>query len=200
MIEVKRVDGGFIINFSSGFDYDYIGIFGLSFKSPVSRDLLINYAESLKGSFKIQLLKVNSITSWRHVASAAMRALRSFKYGRNISKKIEIELLIYCSGKRQIKDALNIVGLSEFVDSVILVIFGLDENWVYKGLADFLSLSKAELCCDILTNLSMERIENLMKIFNVNKNELESILKPGLSLSEALEYILIERGSALEVL
>ncbi|MEM0084480.1 MAG: KEOPS complex subunit Cgi121 [Candidatus Methanomethylicia archaeon] len=199
MVKIENVDGGLIINFSSGFEYDYIGIFALSFKELIHRDTLFNYVKSLEGPFKIQFLNVNSIASWRHVASAAMRALRSFKYGQNISDKIEIELLLYCSGKRQIKDALNIVGLSEFIDSVVLVIFGSSNHLIHKVLNDFLSVFKAELSFDLLINLSMDRIENLMKIFNVDKNELDSIIKSGLSVDKALEYILIERGSALEV-
>lgn len=199
MVKIENVDGGVIINFSSGFEYDYVGIFALSFKRLIHRDLLFNYVKSLEGPFKIQFLNVNSIASWRHIASAAMRALRSFKYGQNISDKIEIELLLYCSGRRQIKDALNIVGLSEFIDNVILVIFGLSDHLIHKVLNDFLLVFEAELCFDILFNLSMDRMENLMKIFNVDRNELDSIIKSGLSMDKALEYILIERGSALEI-
>ncbi|MCC6017420.1 MAG: hypothetical protein LM601_00020 [Candidatus Verstraetearchaeota archaeon] len=199
-MEVRQVDGGFIINFSSGFQYDYFGVFGISLSSPVSRDRLIGVLESLRGIFRIQFLNADSIVSWRHVASAALKALRSFKCGRNISHSIEMELLLYCSGERQIKDALRVSGLGEFVKDFVLAVFGSSESEVYNGLKRFLdSCLEAKLNINVLSNRSMDHFKHLMELFNVSEDELKSVSKRGLSSWDALEYILIERGCALEV-
>ncbi|MEM2136435.1 MAG: KEOPS complex subunit Cgi121 [Candidatus Methanomethylicia archaeon] len=200
MMEFKWVDGGVIINFSSNFPYDYVGIFGLAFLNPISRDDIFSKVNGLGDGFKLQLLNYESITSWRHVASAAMKALRNFKYGTNISRRVEVELLLYCSGFRQIRDAIKIVGLSEFVNKFVLVVFGLDECKVFEGFEKFTSIFPASSCIDILNMKSNEHMKNLMKIFNISEDELKSVLKGNVSLNEALEYLLIERGSMLDAL
>ncbi|MCS7096972.1 MAG: KEOPS complex subunit Cgi121 [Candidatus Methanomethylicia archaeon] len=199
-MELINVDGGLIINFSSGFLYDYIGIFGLSFANSIHRDELFYFIASLKrDDFKIQFLNANSIISWRHVASAAMKTLRSFKYGRNVSNKLEIELLLYCSGMRQIKDALKIVGLDEFINKAILVIFGFNKSSIHEGLKSVISTFNVKLDYNLLLDLSDDKIKHIIKVFNISDNELMSISKPNLSISEILELIVIERSSLFEI-
>jgi len=199
-METKQVDGGFIINFPGDLQYNYFGVFGISLPISVSRDQLIKILDFLRGQFRIQLINADSIISWRHVASAALKALRSFKYGRNIAHSIEMELLLYCSGKRQIKDALKISGLSEFVKDFVLVVFGSSEFDIHNGLRCFLDLcSGAKLNLYVLSNRSMDHFKRLIELFNVVEDELKSVSKRGLSAWDALEYILIERGCALEV-
>jgi len=85
---------------------------------------LLNIIDKVNDGVKqiVQVVKCNSILSLRQLILAVYHTIKAFKRGRNIAKKPYLELLLRLSGQKQIKDAINILGVPEKADKACLII------------------------------------------------------------------------------
>jgi len=60
-----------------------------------------------------QIMNADRVYGREHILSAVEHALRAFKNGTNSCKTLDMEILLYASGKRQIKDAIDFMGIGE---------------------------------------------------------------------------------------
>jgi tRNA threonylcarbamoyladenosine modification (KEOPS) complex Cgi121 subunit len=56
---------------------------------------------------EVQVFDADIVASWQHLYFAALNALVAFKNGRNLSKSLAVETVLYASGQRQIKKPSN---------------------------------------------------------------------------------------------
>jgi KEOPS complex subunit Cgi121 len=73
---------------------------------------------------EVQLLDAAAIVNEEHVRSAVQHALRARGRMSMRSSALGMEILLYASGKRQIKDALSVSGVSGSTDAIAVVIVG----------------------------------------------------------------------------
>ncbi len=59
---------------------------------------------------EFQVMNSEFIFFPEQIISAIKHALRAFDRGENISNKLRVEILLYLSGKRQIKEAISLLG------------------------------------------------------------------------------------------
>lgn len=71
----------------------------------------------------IQVMDANKIANTDHIRFATEKAIGSMRDATNISNSLEMEILLYASGKHQIKDALE-MGVSTGKNKVGIVILG----------------------------------------------------------------------------
>jgi KEOPS complex subunit Cgi121 len=76
----------------------------------------------------MQLLRHDRVVGWDHVRHAAKLAQRAMADGRNHAKTLDVEFLRYASGERQIKQALEKMGLKDPVEGGIVVAMGPKRN------------------------------------------------------------------------
>ena len=72
----------------------------------------------------VQLLDAAAIVNEEHIRSAVHHALRAKERKSMRSSALGMEILMYASGKRQIKDALAVTGVSGSTDTIAIVIVG----------------------------------------------------------------------------
>jgi len=60
-----------------------------------------------------QIMNAEMVYGREHVLSAVEHAVRAFKNGTNSCKTLDLEILLYASGKRQIKDAIDFMGIGK---------------------------------------------------------------------------------------
>lgn len=72
----------------------------------------------------VQLFDAAAIAGEEHLSSAAMHALRAFERKANRSSSVGMEMLLYASGRRQIKDAVGLVGITERTRKLAAVLAG----------------------------------------------------------------------------
>ena len=77
----------------------------------------------------IQVLDADQIASRGHLQFAVDKAKRAMQEGRNISKDLGIEILLYASGKRQIEQAIA-MGVHPGKNDVAVVIIGDDGSTI----------------------------------------------------------------------
>ncbi|HLF16432.1 MAG TPA: KEOPS complex subunit Cgi121 [Candidatus Thermoplasmatota archaeon] len=72
----------------------------------------------------LQLVRADRVVGADHLRSAAMHARRAFDEGRNHADRLEVEFTRYLAGERQIRRALDKMGLPDKPRAVIVVAFG----------------------------------------------------------------------------
>jgi KEOPS complex subunit Cgi121 len=75
------------------------------------------------------LIDANYVIDLDTVEFAVKKALKSWSEGRNVAKTLPMEILLYVSATRQIRDAIRL-GVKEGVNEIVAVI--LDESCVEK--------------------------------------------------------------------
>ena len=114
-----------------------------------------------------QVFDASIICGKEHVMAAYKHAKRAFKYKKNISNSIEIEILLYAAGKRQIKDAIKFAGAKENGKYAFLFI-GKSEKEV-KSFLENIGL-------EIDNNILKPTIKKLKK-FGITEKELKTVDK-----------------------
>ncbi len=107
----------------------------------------------------------NYVVDKSHVEFAAEKALKAWKEGRRVAKTLSMEILLYCAGRRQISDAVEI-GLKEGLNEVVVVV--LEDECVEK-------LKELGFKEKPVLKLDDEKIERIRRFFGIGKEELEIV-------------------------
>ncbi|MFO8109933.1 MAG: KEOPS complex subunit Cgi121 [Thermoplasmata archaeon] len=82
----------------------------------------------------VQVFDPSVVLSDEHLQWALTKAKECFEHGVNLADSLEIEVLLWAAGERQIKDALVKMGLSDLSkDAVILMEKGSDHFLGHMG-------------------------------------------------------------------
>lgn len=146
-------------------------------------------------SVEVQFFDANRIATWQHLYFAVLNALTAFKNERNISKSMAMEMLLYASAQRQIKRALENLGIKPKTSNAALVIFGDRDMTVKSTLKLILQKAKAKRD-DTVLEVTNEKIGEIRKVFGISDLELETIMKKD-NLKMALVDIVLERMALL---
>ena len=76
----------------------------------------------------IQFFDGKLVATWEHLYFAVLNALMAFRTGRNISKNLAMEAMLYASAQRQIRKAIQLIGVKRgCCENLVVVIIGDDE-------------------------------------------------------------------------
>ncbi|HDM25092.1 MAG TPA: hypothetical protein ENG24_00640, partial [Thermoplasmatales archaeon] len=89
-----------------------------------NRDDFIRKVEEYSKSLNvaIQVVDANLVYSFNHLYSAAQHAIRAMRRGTNSMKSLAMEILLYAAGERQIKNAIEKIGVKENSKSFVFII------------------------------------------------------------------------------
>ena len=59
----------------------------------------------------VQFFDADLVATWQHLYFAVLNALLAFRSGRNVSKSVAMEAMLYASAQRQISKALRLMGV-----------------------------------------------------------------------------------------
>lgn len=128
---------------------------------------------SKENGITVQLMDADLIYGKDHLISSIMHAQRAFEESRNSSDSLAIEILLYASGKRQIKDAIKFIGIKEGKPAAIIMVT--EGREIPKNAID-----------ELLRGLGLERddsvIKNkndkILKEFGISNEEIEATNSP----------------------
>lgn len=86
--------------------------------------LTVARATALDGGLEVQLMRAEMVFGRDHLVSAIEHARRAFKVGTNMADSLAVEVLLYASGRRQIAEALRLMGLRPGTTTVAVVVLG----------------------------------------------------------------------------
>lgn len=80
-----------------------------------------------------QLFDNRYIWGYRHLCSAIWHAFNAKKRERMISRTLSIEILLYAAGQRQIKKAIDLLGVKETMQDVVGLLIGETDHQVINA-------------------------------------------------------------------
>ena len=153
----------------------------LGFKANIDSvgDTLDLIASIKKDGEIIQLLNADSIAGTDHITHGVNQAFLAFNRGENLAKDISVEIVLRCSGQRQISKAFKILGLKEGEMNLCAILINCDD---YAN--EFSSIFTPDDSVLIADN------DKLMKIYGIGDDEVKSI---------SVEDLIIDRITKLAV-
>jgi len=149
-----------------------------------------------KGGASVQFFDAKRVAGPQHLYFAALNALNAFEKNTNISNNLAVEALLYASAQRQIKKAVNILGIKKYSSEVAALI--ITEN--RQKNSDYLRLVTKTVPGerdDSVLELTSKKFGDIKKLFGISDLEFEAKLeKEGLE-KEALTDLVIERMALL---
>ncbi len=144
----------------------------------------------------VQFFDAKHVAGPQHLYFAALNALSAFEKNANISNNLAVEALLYASAQRQIKKAVNMLGIKQDSSEVAALI--ITENRHRKS--DYLRLVTKTVPGerdDSALELTAKKIVVIKKLFGISHLEFEAKLeKKGLE-KEAITDLVIERMALL---
>ena len=145
-----------------------------------------------KGSnVETQFFDAKYVATWQHLYFAVLNALTACKNKRNISKSLAIETMLYASTQRQIRKAMELLGIKAETSEIAVLIIGEDSEAIKSALS-MISASAMAQCDDTVLELSEEKERIIQKTFGISDLELKTVMKKD-DVKEALTNLVIER-------
>jgi len=148
-------------------------------------------------AIEVQVLRPDRVAGAEHLFFATMNALNAFKQETNLSKGLPMEILLYASAQRQIKNAIEMLGLKENPGKLALVAVSNDRGKLENLLKVVLSLTKGVENEAALDKWSNMKIEELKKLYGISERELAATTSKKTSIEKALKNSIIERMAIL---
>jgi KEOPS complex subunit Cgi121 len=146
-------------------------------------------------SVEIQFFDAKFVATWQHLYFAALNALTAFKNRENISESLAMESLLYASAQRQIRKAMELLGIKPNSSEIAVLVIGERPELVRSALSLVSKQVKAKRD-DTILGLSEEKVAGIRKIFVISDVELETVMKKDY-LEKALTDLVIERMALL---
>lgn len=176
----------------------YIAITGFRNTKIKDTERFLKTIREEKGlDLEIQFFDAKFVATWQHLYFAALNALTAFKNMENISKSLAMETMLYASAQRQIRRAMELLGIKSETSDIALLIIGENLETVKSALSA-ISLSAEAQHDDTVLELSEEKKEIIQKAFGISELELKTVMKKD-DLEKALTNLVIERMALLAI-
>jgi len=148
----------------------FIAIEEITNENQLNTEQLLEIVTTLSSNVKaLQLFDGSKIVDFNHLLSASQNALNAWHGGYAQSRSLSVEIAVFASGQHQIGRALSIVGVSDDLPSVAVVIVAEDKNGI-QSVLDALRNDIGQQCEHEFPP-SMARLEHIMEIFDIGKSE-----------------------------
>lgn len=149
------------------------------------------------GGACVQFFDAELVAGWQHLYFAVLNAVNAFKNKLNISNNLGIEILLYASAQRQIKEAVELIGIHANSRKVAVVIVAGARDEASSLLSAVSVLLKGSIQDDMLLGLTDGKVEGIMRLFEVSGVELEAKVDKEGGEKEALMDLVIEHVALL---
>ncbi|MEM2913370.1 MAG: KEOPS complex subunit Cgi121 [Candidatus Bathyarchaeia archaeon] len=157
-------------------------------------DSLFSFIKVSSRNCHVQILDAALVAGFEHIYFAVLNAIKSFKTGINVSRSLEVEILLFASGQNQIKRAIEILGIKPYSSSAALIIIADDHAEAIATLNYISNILDGERDHYVI-ELTDEKISGIIETFKISKLEIDASIRA--SLKDAVKNILIERAALL---
>jgi tRNA threonylcarbamoyladenosine modification (KEOPS) complex Cgi121 subunit len=151
--------------------------------------------EKLPQNSAVQFFDAELVATWQHLYFAVLNALLAFKNEQNISKSVAMETMLYASAQRQIRKAIDFMGVKCASANVAVVIIGENAESV-EALLSAVSKRVGKKPDDAVLKLLDEKAQGIREAFGVTETELETVMEKSNG-EKALVNLVIERMALL---
>jgi tRNA threonylcarbamoyladenosine modification (KEOPS) complex Cgi121 subunit len=148
------------------------------------------------GEICVQFFDASFVAGFDHLRFAAIDALNAFKSKASISDSLAVEILLYASAQRQIKEALNLVGIKDNTRNVVVLVVSRSAQQASSALEIVSRLIKGRRD-DSLVDFVDDKISNLLRMFDISEVELEAETEQKRGRKQAIIDLIIEHMALL---
>ncbi len=120
-----------------------------------------------------QMCAASRVVTWEHLFFGCLFAMLAFKQERNLLNRLPLEILLYVSGQRQIKIALEDFGMKDGDNCIIIL--GNSEASMKQALTDCEKLIGGEHTDEVLNISKKSKRVEICRYFQINSEELNAI-------------------------
>ena len=142
-------------------------------------------------SIHIQLLDAQMIYGKIHLESAIYHAIRAMNEKKMSTQSIEMEILIYSSGERQLNHAIPKMGIKQGETSIVAIF--LDENIKKKKFNESIELFIEKFNIQIDDTVFEQSIEKI-KTWGFSEDEKQTISK------DSFENLILEKIAMIDII
>jgi KEOPS complex subunit Cgi121 len=173
----------------------YVEITGFRKVTLSNKEEFLNAVRPCRKELALQFFNADLICTWEHLYFAALNALTAFQTRTNISKSVDMEMLLYASSQNQIRKAIALVGIKSNSTNIAITTIGPNSHFTEETVSRVSSLVKCEPDDSVL-ELTQEKITSIKRVFQITETEIESVMTNN-DLNQALVDLVIERMALL---
>jgi len=176
----------------------YIGVTGFrNVEIEDTKSFLDRIREKTEDA-SVQFFSANLIAGHEHLYFAVLNALKAFESNLNISNSLAVEALLYASAQRQIKKAVELLGIKAESSEIALLVIAETEDKVCETLEE-LSKFIPGVHDNNVIELSDEKFGKIKEFFGISELELKAKLEKKGFEKEALINLVIEHMALLAI-
>jgi tRNA threonylcarbamoyladenosine modification (KEOPS) complex Cgi121 subunit len=151
--------------------------------------------KNMPSDVEVQLFNADLVATWKHLYFAVLGSFVAFRSKRNLSKSVTLETVLYASAQRQIRKALEQIGVTTETNNIAVLLIGPETDSLRNGIASMVRLL-GNPADERVLDLTQSKISKIRKAFDISETELQAISKRG-EREEALVDLIIERMALL---
>lgn len=181
-------------------DFQWIGVEGLRLEEPLKVDKSLTDLQKIseRREVPLQIIEAKYLAGPRHAFHAGYLALTAQSEKRARANKIEIEMLLYITGKRQIGEAIRDAGVKSGTTEIAVIALGPSEK-ALRGTLDEVARTLQGEEDDNLLEITALKKRSLQRLFEITDEEL-ALVSETTSWRESLLKCVMERGAMLDAL
>jgi tRNA threonylcarbamoyladenosine modification (KEOPS) complex Cgi121 subunit len=148
------------------------------------------------GNVTLQFFNAKLVAGWEHLYFAVLNALTAFKNKLNISNSLAVEILLYASAQRQIRNAVELFGIKEETNEIAVVVLAENKEKVEEAIEKLSKLTQG-MQDDEVSELNDEKFGIIKEVFGISDLELEAELEREGFEKQALRDLVIEHIALL---
>ncbi|MBC7120085.1 MAG: hypothetical protein H5T33_00670 [Candidatus Methanosuratus sp.] len=150
------------------------------------KPLLGKYSQSPS----LQIIDARFVAGGAHLFSAAILARRSWEAGENVSRIPANEVLLYASSRRQIREAIDFIGVKEGSGGWVAVAVCENEDQVECLRQDLLAAGSED---DSLIDLDDSKCQQVADKFGISEEEILFTIPLVRSRANAVSSLVVEK-------
>ncbi|MEM2103499.1 MAG: KEOPS complex subunit Cgi121 [Candidatus Bathyarchaeia archaeon] len=176
----------------------HIAIAGFRDVKIIDVETFLKEAKEATGeNVEVQFFDARLVASWQHLYFAALNALKAFKNKENISKNLNVEIALYASKQRQIRKAMELLGVKQGIEEIAVTVICEDAEKA-KSALDSVSKLTGGRRDDKVLELTKSKISDIQRFFGISEVEIEAV-KNGKTVEKALIDLIIEKIALLAI-
>ena len=148
---------------------------------------------------KIQIVDATKVAGKSHLFFAFLNAQVSFEQGLNISENLEIEVLLYATGTRQIVKAIEILGINSKSINIGVMLFDSDKKKLEKAAKTLTPLIEGIRDDTVLDLHEQGKTDLLLEFFGITSLEWKTMTGCGFKKKNVLTWLIVEKGALLSI-
>ena len=153
------------------------------------------FQTELPHDLQIQLFDAELVATWQHLYFAVLNALMAFQNKSNLSKSLAVETVLYASAQRQIKKALELVGVKHGSTNVAVLALGGKADLV-KSAVETAGRRLGAKPDETVLELTKCKIRRIREAYDILDSELQ-VTSLKRNCEQALVDLVIERVALL---